>query len=74
MGHNWVASVDRIFRTISGSKRIDKVPFLPFAGEQMICRITGKTVRELYNSAKTFEQLLNTEYICLYLLYLILLK
>ncbi|MFX1445601.1 MAG: hypothetical protein ACFFHV_19470, partial [Promethearchaeota archaeon] len=55
MGHDWVASVNRIFRTISGSKRIDKVPFLAFAGEQMICRITGKTVRELYSSPKIYS-------------------
>jgi uroporphyrinogen-III decarboxylase len=54
MGHDWVGSVNRIFRTISGSKRIDKVPFLAFAGEQMICRITGKTVRELYSSPKIY--------------------
>jgi len=54
MGHDWVASVNRIFRTIGGSKRIDKVPFLPFAGEQMICRVTGKTVKELYNSPNVY--------------------
>jgi hypothetical protein len=51
---DWAASVNRIFRTISGSKRVDKVPFLAFAGEQMICRVTGKTVKELYNSPKTY--------------------
>jgi len=51
---DWAASVNRIFRTIGGSKRVDKVPFLAFAGEQMICRVTGKTVKELYSSPKIY--------------------
>jgi uroporphyrinogen-III decarboxylase len=62
MGHDWIASVNRIFRTIAGSKRIDKVPFLAFAGEQMICRITGKTVRELYSSPKTYSNAIITSF------------
>ncbi|MCJ7648702.1 MAG: hypothetical protein MUP85_08830, partial [Candidatus Lokiarchaeota archaeon] len=54
MVKDWAASVNRIFRTIGGSKRVDKVPFLAFAGEQMICRVTGKTVKELYSSPKVY--------------------
>ena len=62
MGKDWTASVNRIFRTIAGSKRVDKVPFLAFAGEQMICRVTGKTVKELYISPKVYANAIITTF------------
>lgn len=56
MPHNWNASVRRVMKAISGSKRIDKVPYLPLAGEDTLARISGKTVRELLDSPELYAK------------------
>ncbi|MHA1350330.1 MAG: hypothetical protein ACTSPZ_05765 [Promethearchaeota archaeon] len=47
MPHDWEASRRRIGGTIAGSDKIDRVPYFPIVCEEIICRISGKTFREL---------------------------
>lgn len=54
MPHDWIASGDRLLKTLAGSKRVDKIPLVPLIDEQMITRIMGITVKELFNSPKRF--------------------
>ncbi|MFW9940537.1 MAG: uroporphyrinogen decarboxylase family protein [Candidatus Thorarchaeota archaeon] len=54
MPHDWEASRMRLLGTFIGSPNIDRVPFFPLACEEMICRISGKTFRELVSSPKTY--------------------
>ncbi|MFX1428008.1 MAG: uroporphyrinogen decarboxylase family protein, partial [Promethearchaeota archaeon] len=54
MPHNWEASVRRIWATMSGSPNMDRVPYFPLACEEIICRISGKTFRELIFSPKAY--------------------
>lgn len=54
--HDWKASRKRFEMTISGSKRIDKVPYFPIVGEQMISRIVGTNVRNLYSSPENYSK------------------
>ena len=54
MPHDWNASMGRLLGTFMGSPNIDRVPFFPLACEEMICRVSGKTYRELISSPKTY--------------------
>ncbi|MFW9872634.1 MAG: uroporphyrinogen decarboxylase family protein [Candidatus Thorarchaeota archaeon] len=54
MPHDWEASRRRILASVFGSSEIDRVPFFPLACEEMICRISGKTYRELITSSKAY--------------------
>ena len=54
MLHDWEASKSRIRATFAGSSEIDRVPFFPLACEEMICRISGKTFREIVSSPKAY--------------------
>ncbi|MFW9875978.1 MAG: uroporphyrinogen decarboxylase family protein [Candidatus Thorarchaeota archaeon] len=54
MPYDWEASMRRLLGTFMGSPDIDRVPFFPLACEEMICRISGKTYRELISSPKTY--------------------
>jgi uroporphyrinogen-III decarboxylase len=54
MPHDWSASIKRMLASFTGSPDIDRVPFFPLACEEMICRISGKTFRELSFSPKTY--------------------
>ena len=70
--HDWKASLDRVLRTLSGSRRIDKVPYFAIIDEQMITRINGINVRTLFSSPKIYakaaliaNEFLNTDFIFL---------
>lgn len=52
----WKASRNRFFAMVTGSKRIDRVPYVPLVGEQMITRISGMNVRTLLSSPKTYAK------------------
>ena len=54
MPHDWEASRRRIGGTIAGSPGIDRVPYFPIVCEEIICRISGKTFRELLSSPKIY--------------------
>ncbi len=54
MPYDWEASARRLRATLAGSTDIDRVPFFPLACEELICRISGKTLRELLSSPKTY--------------------
>ena len=54
MVHDWNASIKRIQSVLSGSKRIDRVPYFGLVLEQMITRICGISVRNLFSSPKTY--------------------
>ena len=54
MPYDWKASLSRFLNVLSGSKRIDKVPFFALALEQMLTRIAGITVRTLQSSPKIY--------------------
>ena len=54
MGHDWIASRKRIGATLSGSTNIDKVPYFPMICEEIICRVSGKTFKELISSPKSY--------------------
>ena len=54
MPYNWEASKRRMRAALSGSLEIDRVPFFPLACEEIICRISGKTLRELLSSHKAY--------------------
>ncbi|MBD3338383.1 MAG: hypothetical protein GF353_04710 [Candidatus Lokiarchaeota archaeon] len=56
MSYNWNSSISRLLKGLSGSKRIDQVPYLPLCGEDTIARISGKTVRELINSPELYAK------------------
>jgi len=56
MEYNWVKSANRIMRTLSGSKRVDKVPYFPLICEEMVSRISGKTVKELLSSPALYAK------------------
>lgn len=54
MPYDWEASRRRFGATLAGSSRIDRVPYFPLACEEMICRVSGKTMRELISSPKAY--------------------
>ncbi|MFW9822780.1 MAG: uroporphyrinogen decarboxylase family protein [Candidatus Thorarchaeota archaeon] len=54
MPYDWEASRRRIGATLAGLSRIDRVPYFPLACEEMICRVSGKTMRELISSPKAY--------------------
>lgn len=54
MPYDWITSISRLTLTLSGSKKVDKVPFFPIIDEQMITRVMGITVKELLSSPKIF--------------------
>ena len=54
MPHDWEASKRRTGATLAGSSKIDRVPYFPLACEEMICRVSGKTLRELLTSPKAY--------------------
>jgi uroporphyrinogen-III decarboxylase len=54
MSHDWEASRRRTIGTLIGTNKIDRVPYFPLACEEMICRITGKTYKEIIASPKNF--------------------
>ncbi|MHA1486715.1 MAG: hypothetical protein ACTSSC_06040, partial [Promethearchaeota archaeon] len=54
MPHDWEASRRRIGATIAGGVGIDRVPYFPIVCEEIICRISGKTFRELLSSPKIY--------------------
>jgi len=54
MPHDWEASKKRLLGTFLGSPEIDRVPFFPLACEEIICRVSGKTYRELISSPKIY--------------------
>ncbi|MFX1376060.1 MAG: uroporphyrinogen decarboxylase family protein [Promethearchaeota archaeon] len=54
MPHDWKASKRRLRAAFSGTPDLDRVPFFPLACEEIICRISGKTFRELISSPKTY--------------------
>ncbi|MHA1913695.1 MAG: uroporphyrinogen decarboxylase family protein [Promethearchaeota archaeon] len=54
MPHDWEASRRRTGATLAGSSKIDRVPYFPLACEEMICRLSGKTLRELTSSPKAY--------------------
>ncbi len=55
MPYDWVKSADRIIKALSGRTRtLDQVPFFPINDEQIITRVHGLTVKELYSSPKLF--------------------
>lgn len=56
MTYDWHASINRLMKTLSGIQRIDKVPFTPVISEDMVCRISGKTVKELLNSPQLYAK------------------
>jgi uroporphyrinogen-III decarboxylase len=56
MPYNWNASIIRILKALAGTKRIDRVPYLPLAGEDTIARISGKTTRELLSSPELYAK------------------
>ena len=52
--HDWSVSTHRMRATFAGSSDIDRVPYFPLACEELICRVSGKTLRELLSSAKAY--------------------
>lgn len=56
MSYNWSASITRLLKSLSGSKRIDKIPFVPMVGEDTICRVSGKTTKELLDSPELYAK------------------
>lgn len=58
MPYDWFASSNRLMKALSGSKRIDRVPYLPIIDEQMLCRVTGMTAKEILNSPETYSKAL----------------
>ncbi len=58
MPHDWMASANRLIQTFAGSKKVDKVPYFPIVDEQMITRVMGITVKELYSSPKRYANAL----------------
>ncbi|MHA2391528.1 MAG: uroporphyrinogen decarboxylase family protein [Promethearchaeota archaeon] len=54
MPHDWETSKRRLAGAMLGSSEIDRIPFFPLACEEMICRISGKTFRELVSSPKIY--------------------
>ena len=54
MPYDWDASRKRIIGTFFGTDNIDRVPYFPLACEEMICRITGKTYKEIIASPKNY--------------------
>ncbi len=70
--HDWKASLNRVFNAVSGSKRLDKVPYFALIDEQMLTRINGINVRTLFSSPKVYakaalvaNEFLNTDFIFL---------
>ena len=58
MTYDWISASNRVMRAFSGSKRIDKVPFLPIIDEQMLCRVMGMTAREIFSSPEIYSNAL----------------
>ena len=56
MTKNWAPSVNRFLRTLSGSKRVDRVPYFPLIAEEMVTRISGKTLKELISSPELYAK------------------
>ena len=54
MPYDWDASKKRIIGTFFGTGKVDRVPYFPLACEEMICRITGKTYKEIIASPKNY--------------------
>ncbi|MCP4763947.1 MAG: hypothetical protein GY870_19400 [archaeon] len=54
MTYDWQTCLSRFMTVVSGGKKMDRVPFLPLAMEQIISRIIGITSRELVSSPKTY--------------------
>lgn len=54
MKDRWLASSQRMQKALRGSKRLDKVPYFPLVCEEMMTRVSGKTLKELINSPKTY--------------------
>ncbi|KKM24025.1 hypothetical protein LCGC14_1609280 [marine sediment metagenome] len=54
MPYDWEASRKRIMGTFFGVGKIDRVPYFPLACEEIICRVTGKTYREIVASPKNY--------------------
>jgi uroporphyrinogen-III decarboxylase len=63
--HNWKASLDRVLKILTGSKRVDRVPYFALIDEQMLTRINGVNVRTLYSSPEIYAKsaLIATEFL-----------
>lgn len=54
MPHDWKASTNRYAQTLLGQGEVDRVPYTANTGEQIISRIFGTTMRELFSNPKTY--------------------
>ena len=54
MKNKWLFSTKRMQKALRGSKRIDRVPYFPLVCEEMLTLVSGKTLKELLNSPKTY--------------------
>lgn len=54
--HDWKASLNRVLRVLSGSKRVDRVPYFALIDEQMLTRINGINVKTLFSSPEIYAK------------------
>lgn len=54
--HDWKASIDRLFKMLAGSKKLDKVPYFALVLEQMIARIGGFNIKVIYSNPKLYAK------------------